>query len=131
MATKKRTIPLFSPYVCEGGRVNWTAEGFDFVARVEHDDDTRPDEFECYSPHQIRAWENGEWFYCGVVLSVSFNGVKLSDHAASLWGIDCNFPSRRKNPNAYLSEVCEDLQSEGLDVARSVVTRILSALQKV
>ena len=124
----KRIVPSFSPYVCVGDTVHWSLDGFDFVARIESDCDTRPDQSECYTPRQVQAWNNNEWFYCGVVLSVYFNGVELSDHAASLWGIDCNFPSRRKNPNAYLSEVCEDLQGEALDVARSEVTRILSAL---
>lgn len=125
----KTTIPEFNRYVCTGDTVHWSAEGFDFVARVEFDADTRVDEFECYSKKQIAAWKADEWFFCGIVLAVSRNGVGLSSHAASLWGIGCNFPSRRKNPNYYLSEVCADLQSEALETARKEQARILSALQ--
>lgn len=126
---KKPTIPAFDRFVCVGDSISWSIEGFDIAARVEFDQDNKIDDYECYSKKQIAAWKANEWFFCGIVLSVSRNGVKLSDHAASLWGIDCNFPSRRKNPNSYLSEVCAELQSEALETARKETARILSALQ--
>lgn len=125
----RSNIPAFDRFVCVGDSVTWSAEGFDIRARVEFDSDTRPEDSDCYSPRQIQQWRNDEWFFCGIVLEVEFNGVKLSDHAASLWGIDCNFPSRRKNPNAYLSEVCADLQSEAIECGRAEIARILSKLQ--
>lgn len=124
-------IPKFNRYVCPGDSVQWSIEGFDITAKIEFDDSTTPADFECYSKKQIAAWKNDEWFFCGIVIAVSRNGVELSDHAASLWGIDCNFPSRRKNPNSYLSEVCEELQSEALETARKKQTRIIAALQTV
>ena len=128
MATKTK-IPQFDRFVCAGDTITWAHKGFDICARVEYDSGTRPEDSDCYSKKQIDAWKNDEWFYCGIVLSVEFNGVELSDHAASLWGIECNFPSRRKNPNNYLSEVCEELQEAALDCARAEITRILSELQ--
>ena len=94
-------IPNFSQYVCEGDTIEWSREGFDFVARIER-------------------WNNDEWFYCGIVVSVFFKGVELSDHAASLWGIDCNFG----DDNSYLSEVTKELEYEALDVARAEVARL-------
>lgn len=121
-------IPKFDRYICVGDSVTWSAGGFDITARVEFDSDTRPDEFDCYTPRQISAWKNDDWFFCGIVLSVSRNGVELSNHAASLWGIDCNFPSRRKNPNAYLSEICGELQTEAIEHAAAEQARIVSAL---
>lgn len=124
-------IPNFSRYVCPGDSVQWCVDGFDITAKIEFDADTKPTGFDCYSKNQITAWKNDEWFFCGVVLSVSRNGVELSDHAASLWGVDCNFPSRRKNPNSYLSEVCGELQSEALEAARKEQTRIIAALQTI
>ena len=123
-------IPQFDRYVCVGDSVNWTVDGFDITARVEYDPDTRPEDFDCYSAKQITAWKNDEWFFCGIILSVSRNGVELSNRAASLWGVDCNFPSRRKNPNLCLSEICAELQDEALDCARKSAVRILSALQE-
>lgn len=129
MATKpKSKIPQFKQYVCAGDTVQWSHEGFNITARVEYDQDAKPDDSECYSKKQIQAWKNDEWFFCGIVLSAEFNGVKLCDHAASLWGIVCNFPSRRKNPNTYLSDVCGQLQGEAIESARAEITRILSAL---
>lgn len=130
MATKP-VIPSFNRFVCVGDSISWAIEGFDISARVEFDADSRPGDFDCYSAKQIAAWKADEWFFCGIVLSVSRNGVELSDHAASLWGIECNFPSRRKNPNSYLSEVCAELQSEARETARRESARILSALQTV
>lgn len=130
-ARNQPKIPQFDRYVCAGDTVQWEHEGFNITARVEYDQETRPEDSECYTPRQVAAWKNDEWFFCGVVLSVELNGVQLSDHAASLWGIDCNFPSRRKNPNTYLSEVCADLESEAIEHARAEVKRMLEALQGV
>jgi hypothetical protein len=123
---KKDNFPQFDAYACEGDRIEWTRKGFDFVARLQHDTDTKPTDFECYAPADIKRWKNDEWFYVGVVLSVSRNGVKLSDHAASLWGIDCNFS---KTSNAYLSEVAKELEDEALDTAKIEVVRIKQALE--
>jgi hypothetical protein len=124
--TTKTTFPKFHKYACEGDRIEWTREGFDFVARLQHDTDTKPTDFDCYDAEDVTRWKNDEWFYVGVVLSVSRNGVELSDHAASLWGIDCNFSD---TSNAYLSEVAQELEAEALDTARAEVVRIKQALE--
>ncbi len=118
------TFPQFDKYACEGDRIEWTRDGFDFVARLQYDTDTKPTDFDCYSPDDVRRWKNDEWCYVGVVLSVSRNGVKLSDHAASLWGVTCNFGA----DNAYLADVVSDLEDDALETARSEVTRIKRAL---
>lgn len=118
-------IPKFDKYVCVGDSVTWSVDGFDITATVHQDTDTRPTEFECYDDAQIQAWKDDDWFYCGVVLSVSRNGVEVSHHAASLWGIDCNLGE----DNDYLSEVCEDLQSEALEQAKQDLVRIINALE--
>jgi hypothetical protein len=62
-----------------------------------------------------------------VIVSVSLNGVKLSDHAASLWGIECNFG----DDNAYLADVAQDLQAEALTTARQELARMRKALEEV
>lgn len=122
---KTDTIPKFKNYVCPGDSIEWNAEGFDFVARLEYDSDTKPTDFDGYSDKSIKRWSNDEWFYCGLILSVSKNGVLLSDHAASLWGIDCNYGK----DNDYLSDCCKDLQGEAIDDARVELARILKALE--
>ena len=78
----------------------------------------------------MMAWENDAWFYCGVVLSVSrpimIDGctqteVVISDHAASLWGVECNCSARK---NEYLTEVANELLDEALEHARECLRQI-------
>ena len=114
-----QTFPQFDNYVCPGDTITWASEGFDLVARVVHDIDTKPTDCD-YDEADIERWNNDEWFYVGIVVSVSFKGVQLSDHAASLWGIDCNF----KDDNSYLSEVAKELEYEALIVARAKVASL-------
>jgi hypothetical protein len=104
----------FQSYVCIGDSVEWTTGGFDLKATIRHDHDTKPEHYECYSEEQITRWKNDEWFYCGLVVSVSFNGVPLTDHAASLWGIDCNLGE----DNKYLDDVAKELEGEAIEEAR-------------
>lgn len=65
----------------------------------------------------MRAWCNDEWWWVGIVLSVSRNGVELSDHAASLWGIDANHP---QGNNDYLTEIANELLPEALKEAEKL-----------
>lgn len=123
----ENTFPQFDSYVCAGDTITWKAEGFDLTARLEHDTDTKPTDSECYSADDIQRWKDDEWFYGGLVVSVSLNGVALSDHAASLWGIDCNFG----DDNAYLAEVAQELQAEALTTARAEAVRMRAALEEV
>lgn len=118
-------IPKFQKYACQGDTVSWSVDGFDIVAHIEYDHDTRPTDFDCYDDEQIKAWRNDEWFFCGIVLAVSRNNVELTDHAASLWGVDCNLGT----DNDYLSEVCAELEGEALGIARDEVRRIRLALE--
>ena len=122
---KTAKFPQFHSYACVGDSITWSAEGFDFVATLEADTDTKPTDFDCYYPIKIKQWKNDEWFFVGVVISVSKNGVKLSDHAASLWGIDCNY---NKTSNRYLAEVAQELESEALESAKTEQNRIVLAL---
>jgi hypothetical protein len=55
------------------------------------------------------------------VLSVSLDGVNLAPHAASLWGIEANYPD---TDNSYLTEVANDLMPEAIAVARDTLTRL-------
>ena len=54
---QKTNCPQFPAYACEGDRIEWTAEGFDIVARLEYDTE------------DVQRWRNDDWFYVGVVLS--------------------------------------------------------------
>ena len=64
----------------------------------------------------MAAWKNDEWYYCGVILSVSIDGLTLDRFAASLWGIEANYPD---SDNAYLTEVANELVPEALETAKA------------
>jgi hypothetical protein len=67
------------------------------------------------------AWRKDEWFYCGIVLSISKGGVTLDDHAASLWGIEANYPDA---DNSYLSEGADELVPDALRAARAAIATL-------
>jgi hypothetical protein len=124
-------------YVCVGDKIKTTLpDGSTAIAYIECDDSAdRPDEMDSgfwpsndkdaagYVPAKdfdkeqkraeevMRAWKNDEWFYCGVVLRIEREDGFVKDHAASLWGIDCNYPG---SDNSYLLEVANDLLDEYL-----------------
>lgn len=141
----------FDSFVCAGDTITCTVDGFTVMAAIVLDDcpdapDQRQDGFwpslyindpgfigpgnnfrERFAKAQTEAeavmesWRKGDWFYCGIVLSVSLEGVTLDDHTASLWGVEANYPG---SDNAYLTEVANDLLPEALDTARAVLARL-------
>lgn len=119
----KTRFPKFDSYACAGDSIQWSKGGFDLTARIEYDQDTKPTDFDCYSQIKINQWRNDEWFFCGIVLSVSRNGVSLGEHCASLWGIDCNY---NKRSNRYLSEVAQELESVAIEYAKQQIERLTS-----
>lgn len=69
----------------------------------------------------MRAWCRDEWWWGGVVLSVEKAGVVLDDHAASLWGIECNYP---ESDNSYLTEVANELLPEAIEAGKAVMEKL-------
>jgi hypothetical protein len=67
----------------------------------------------------MEAWRKGEWFYCGIVLSVERDGIELDRHAASLWGVECN---------CYLATVANELLPEALDAGRAAAARLAATV---
>ena len=72
----------------------------------------------------MEAWRKDEWFYCGIVLAIECEGMELDEHAASLWGIEANYPG---SDNAYLSKVAGELLPEALAAGRAALTRLLAS----
>ena len=124
----------FDRYVCTGDTITATVNGFDVTARIVHDPDYRIDDDDCHNEDQTvtgcddeqfakllkarKAWFDDEWFYCGVVLSVERGGVTLDEHAASLWGIEVNYPD---GDNSYLREVANELADEAFKSGQAVL----------
>ncbi len=127
----KIKFPQFPAYACIGDTIEWQKDGFTLKARIAEDFGSRPEGSDCYTKGQIQKWKDDEWFFCGIVVSVWILDKQIESHAASLWGIECNFPSRRKNPNLHLSEVAQDLESEALDEGRRQVNRLFDLIQSV
>jgi len=144
----------FETFVCEGDSLTCEVDGFEITARIVRDDcpdapDERQDGFwpslykdapgfigagnnfrERFAEAQARAeavmeaWRKDEWFYCGIVLSVALEGVELENHAASLWGIEANYPD---SDNAYLTDVANELLPEALDASRVVLAKLTTS----
>jgi len=74
----------------------------------------------------MESWRKGGWFYCGIVLSVSLEGVQLVSHAASLWGIEANYPG---TDNSYLTEVAYELLPEAVAITRETLARLAAHAQ--
>jgi hypothetical protein len=73
----------------------------------------------------MAAWERDEWWYVGVAVTVSKNGVQLTgryDHA--LWGVDCNYPG---SDNSYLLEVANENLSEAVGAAKAKLASLCAA----
>jgi len=148
----------FQSYVCLGDSISCEVGAYTVTARIAHDDtpdrpDQRQDGFwpslykddagfigagngwrDRFDKAQAKAqaimdaWKKDEWFYCGIILSVKIEDVELTDHAASLWGIEANFPD---SENEYLSEVPNELLDEALIAAKEEHTRRLKILSRV
>jgi len=146
----------FSSFVCSGDIITCEAGPFTVLAQVVADDcpdapDQRQDGFwpslykdapgfigpgpnhrQRFSEAQTKAeavmegWRKGDWFYCGIVLSVSLEGVMLTSDAASLWGIEANYP---ETDNSYLTEIANELLPEAIAVAREALTRLAAHAQ--
>lgn len=124
--TTKAKFPKFSSYACIGDFIEWSKNGYTIRAVLHDSIDTRPTDFDCYSAIKIKQWNNDQWKFCGVVLEVSFNGVSLDSHCASLWGVELNY---NKRSNRYLSEVALELESEALEYAENARNAMLAKLQ--
>lgn len=146
----------FDSFVCEGDAIACEAESFTISARIVRDDcpdapDQRQDGFwpseyighpgfigpgnnwrqrladaQAKAEGVMQAWRNDEWFYCGIVLSVALDGVMLDDCAASLWGVEANYPD---TDNSYLADVANELLPEAIEAGRDALARLESAME--
>lgn len=105
-------------------------QGYTITARLVHDADATPEnraDEGVYSPEAVDAWNRDRWWYGGVVLTVSYGGVVLDDHAASLWGLEVNFPGA-EGGNAYLGEAADELIPEAMECGRKARAEMLRRL---
>lgn len=123
----------FKSYACVGDTITAEIEGFTVVARLEFDEDARPQDHG-FDPDDsdygeensciCASWERNEWEYVGVILSVSKAGIMLDKHAVSSWGIEANFPG---SDNSLLTEVANELLPEALESAKALLKELCAA----
>jgi hypothetical protein len=149
----------FDSYVCIGDSITCTVEGYTIRAHIERDDDSAPPDERsdgfwpsldpesagfignksdrtlrretAWAKHVLDAWKNDDWFYCGVCLTVSRNGVELvGPYGHALWGIECNYPAKTKSdkPNDYLRDVANENLPEALAAAKAKMRELFSDL---
>ena len=122
--TLSKPFPAFPAHTCPGDVREVQSGPYTIRATVHEDTITAPSDFDCYAPDHVKAWERGDWCYVGVVLSVWVDDICLDDHAASLWGIECNFGT----DNLYLSECADDLLPEALEAAERAGRQLVETL---
>lgn len=138
----------FAKWTYHGDKITGTVDGFDVVATIYLDEDggppdehsdgfwpvtgdenkkeagyVLPENFDVQMEHAqavMEAWKNAEWFYCGVAVRVSFDGLELTgEFDNAVWSIECNYPQLDdSHPNTYLTEVANDLLGEALTQAK-------------
>ena len=127
----------FDRFVCVGDTITTEIYGYTVVAEIQFDDQTHIDDCDSHNTDQsIRgcddeqqkqllaareAWFNDEWFYCGVVLSISSKKTTFSGCQQSLWGIGCNYPG---TTNEYLTEVANELLPQAREAVRDVLRQL-------
>lgn len=146
----------FGKYVCEHDTILATHNGITYSATILRDDDNTPPDLrqDGYWPsldpktagyigpkskralareHKrmqdvLDAWNRDEWFYCGVLIRASFDSIEIERNAASLWGIEANYPRDNRNriPNKYLTEVANELLPEAIAAAESRLADIVT-----
>lgn len=121
----------FAEYACVGDTIQCKVDGLTVLARLEHDEEHGLDDDDSHNVDQRvtgcddaqqakllaarESFERGDWFYCGVKLIVSKNGVVLDRHAASLWCVECNYPG---GDNSYLTEIANELLPDAIEAGK-------------
>lgn len=129
-------------YVCEGDSITAEVEGFTVTATLLSDPDSSPAEldapgccFDTSDPEHgernekiIEAWRNDEWFYFTVALSVAKNGITLDEYAASLGGVEGNFPRPDDDlDNSHLTDTANELLDEALGAGKEALAGLIAA----
>ncbi len=114
----------FDSYVCTGDTATIEEGVFEIRATIYADEDAHPDDWE-YAPEYCEAWQRGEWFFCGVSLSLWLGEVCVEKHAASLWGVACNLVD-----NSHLNEVVQELLPEAREAAKEKREYMLCLLER-
>lgn len=93
-------------------------------AEIHADNDAKPQDYDCYTPKDIRGWSEDDWHFVGVMLHVElWLGPKcqaVMSTYESLWGIeDSDFFDGVDHATNYVNDsVVPDLLSQCVDHLR-------------
>lgn len=120
----------FKTYSCAEDSIRLEhSSGITFVATLEHDTDTRPTDFDCYTPEQIRDWKNDEWRYVGIVVTALFEGIEIDTE--STWGCECNLNGNNDGLNEVANEDLNNLAGRVVAKLSELVSKLSATLEKV
>jgi len=138
----KKFTEQFDGYVVPGESISIEISDVKFKATIYHDPDAHIDDDDSHNVDQNvtgcnadqqtkllearRAWQDDEWFYCGVVVVASVDGIEIAEE--SLWSIEANYP---ESDNSYLTEVASDLLNEVIPAVKVELERKITALNGV
>jgi hypothetical protein len=115
----------FDAFACAGDTITCKIDGFTATATIYLDDsgDTPEQRDDSVPPEIVKAWENDEWFYCGIAVTVEREDVQLTGrYSNALWGVECNYPG--EGDNSYLNDVANELLDEALSEARAKISKL-------
>ena len=116
-----QTFKPFDHYVCVGDTRRIDVGPLTIVATIEADNVSTPYDYDADCRDE---WERGDWFYCGVVLSVYCGYTRLDDNAAALWGVEANYPG---SDHTYLTDVANELLPEAIQHGQAILEKLRSA----
>ena len=133
----------FDSFVCENDSIQAEVDGVVYRAKIVFDTDLHIDDDDSHNVDQAitgcndkqqakliaarKAWFSNEWVYCGVVISAIKAGIVIDRNAASLWGIEANYPG---SDNSYLSEVANGLLTEAIEEVTNRIDNMIADLQR-
>lgn len=147
----------FKTYACDGDTIACSIDGLTCTATLYRDDDCTSPELRqdgfwpslnaedagyigkksqrtlerqtARAKEILRAWREDEWFYGGLAVTVSKNGIELiPKYNVALWGIECNLPG---TDNSYLLTVANELLPEAMSQARAAIASLCSEVTNV
>lgn len=103
-----------------------TIAGFDISAAIEPDCDITPNDFDCYDQQTIDAWKADRWYYVGLVVTASRDGIELG--SSSLWGIEYgDMPGIDEwvNPLNQMDDY-QDIVDDAIEQAKQTLAKLVA-----
>jgi hypothetical protein len=71
--------------LADGFDGSMTVDGIEISVQMADDNDATPADYECYSDEDVCRFNDGEWKFVGIKMTVAVGSAECS---ASVWGVD-------------------------------------------